>query len=379
MIDVLLVSPRLPPTDTRYAGDNAYTDTLLQYPPSGVRYHHYEDLMATGQVRKLKWLYRIGPRLRHWGILPPDLWAEYLVSDFVPDILHIIGFSAVVRFPKTAKRVPVVLGTSTGSYSDLKYYLGWSDSRIRQARWLKRQYLRLIDAHDTSQRPEKAQRVLVWSEFARRLHLDESYARPDQIEVLYPGLPWRGDTRKRHDNEKSVSFLFIGRDFERKNGPLVLEAFRRVRAQHPEARLIMVSRPADDKQIVEPGVTHYLFLPRQELLERIYPQADVLVLPSRAEGFGLVLLEAMSFGMPVIGVDGWAMPEVVRHEVNGWLISQNSVDELVKYMRQCIERPDLLTTVGNRCRELFVSQFSIERHNEHLRKIYDTVILGQPL
>jgi len=376
-VNVLLISPRLPPTDNRYCGDNAYTDMLLQYPPPGVRYYHYEDLMDVGRVRKLKWLYRIGPRLVRCGILPPDLWAEYLVSDFVPDILHICGFSAVVRFPKDTDPVPVVLGTSTGGYSDLKYYLGWPEGRIRWARWVKRQYLQSIGAHDTSLRPEKAARVLVWSEFSKRMHLEEGYVRPDQIQVLYPGLPWRGDARKKRGSAEGVTFLFVGRDFERKNGPLVLEAFRRVRAQYPSAHLILVSRAADGKQIVEPGVTHYLFLPRQELLERIYPQADVLVLPSKAEGFGLVLLEAMSFGTPVIGVDGWAMPEVIRHEVNGWLVPRGSVDGLVGYMQDCVEAPNLLSMMRKQCKETFAAHFSVGRHNESLREVYDRIVLGQ--
>lgn len=375
MIHVLLVSPRLPPDDNRYCGDNAYTDTLLQYPPPGVRYYHYEDLMASGQIRKIKWLYRIGPRLRKRGILPPDLWAEYLISDFIPDILHIQGFSAVVQFPNLERRVPIVLGTSTGSISDLKYYLSWPEKRIRRARWLKRQYLQLIGAHDTSLRPEHAARVLVWSEFAKQMHLEEGYVRPDQIEVLYPGLPWRGDERIKHNGRRETTFLFIGSDFKRKNGHLVLEAFRRVRAKYPDVHLILVGRPANGKQIVEPSVTHYLFLPRQELLEGIYPQADVLVLPSRAEGFGLVLLEAMSFGMPVLGVDGWAMPEIIRHGVNGWLVSQPSVDALIEYMQQCAESPELLIRMGKQCKKLFDQHFSIEHHNETLRQIYDELIL----
>jgi len=373
LINVLLVSPRLSPTDHRYAGDNAYTDTLLQNPPPGVRYHHYEDLMTAGQVRKMKWLYRIGPRLRQWGILPPDLWAEYLVSDFVPDILHIIGFSAVVRF-KTAKQVPIVLGTSTGSYSDLKYYLGWPDSRIWRARWLKRQYLRIIDAHDSSQRPEKAARVLVWSEFSKRLHLEEGYVRPDQIEVLYPGLPWRGNVRQEHCSSERVTFLFVGGNFERKNGRLVLEAFRQVHAEHPNVRLILVGRPVDRKRIVEPDITHHLFLPRQELLERIYPQADVLVLPSKAEGFGLVLLEAMACNLALIGVDAYAMPEIIQHGRNGFLIRPDSLEDLVEHMRRFAAQPDLLRRIRWESKRIFDERFSVDVHNRRLRAIYDRIL-----
>lgn len=379
MINVLLVSPRLPPSDSRFVGDYAYTETLLKYPPPDVRYYHYEDLIASGQVRKHLWLHRIGYRLRRWGILAPDLWAEYIVSDFVPDILHIVSFSAVVRFPRNTPPVPTVLSMSVGSYSDLRYYLGWPEERVRRARWRKRQYLRLIDAHDSSLRPEKAAHVLVWSEFSKRMHLEEGYVRPDQIEVLYPGLPWRGNTPRKRTNEDGVTFLFVGRDFERKNGPLVLEAFRRVRAQHPEARLIVVSRPADGKPIVEPGVTHYLFLPRQELLDRIYPQADVLVLPSRAEGFGLALLEAMSCNLALIGVNAYAMSEIIQHDRNGYLIWPDSLDDLAEHMRLFAIQPGLLGQMRCESEQIFSEKFAIDVHNRRLRAIYDQVLGGDSM
>ena len=371
MIDVLLVSPRLPSTHPRYGGDNAYTDLLLQYPPEGVRYHHYEDLMTTGQVRKLKWLYRIGPRLVRYGILPPDLWAEYLVSDFVPDVLHIYGFSAVVRFPCTRAPVPVVMGMSTGSYSDLRFYVGWEDAQVRRARRMKRLYLRLIGAYDSSLHPEKACRVHVWSQFSRQMHLEEGYVRPEQIEVLYPGLPLAGRVRKEKDPSEKVSFLFVGRDFVRKNGALMLQAFRQARERCPQAELILVSQLPDGRRLAEEGVVHYPFLTRQELYERIYPRADVLVLPSKSEGFGLVLVEAMSFGLPVIAVDAWAMPEIVQDGVNGYLIPPGSLEELVTCMTRVARDREHLDALARGARRVFQERFALPIHNRRLRQVYE--------
>lgn len=377
MIKALLVSPRLPSTDSRYGGDNAYTDTLLRYPPPGVQYYHYEDLIASGQMRRLAWPYRVGPRLVRWGILPPDLWAEYLVSDFVPDLLHIIGFSAAVRFPRSATVVPLVLGTSTGSYSDLRYYLGWDMKRIRRMRQVKRFYLQVINANDTSLRPERASKVLVWSRFARQLHLDEGYVRPEQIDVLPPGLPWLGGGRHGLPQEaRELTFLFVGGNFERKNGDLVLSAFRKLRSTNPRCRLIMVGRPRNERQILDPGVEHHLFLPREELLRAVFPRADVLVLPSKAEGFGLVLLEAMSFGLPVVAVRSWAMPEIVREGINGLLVEPDSESELFLAMQRCVEDPDLVDRMGLGARQVFGETFAIERHNERLRQVYEAVLNG---
>ena len=377
MLNVLLISPRLPANHKSYSGEHAYTDTLLRYPPPGVRYLHYEDLLATGEVRKIPLLYRIGPRCQKLRLLPPDLWAEYLSVSLRPDLIHIHGFSAVVQLSRDVQSAPIVLSTSTGSIYDLKFYLGWEDERIRRGRWTKRQFLKLIGAHDSSLRPEAASRVLVWSEFARQLHLDEGWVRPNQIDVLYPGLPGRGDSNRSFTRKPEVTFLFIGRDFVRKNGQLVLDAFRRVRADHPDVKLIFVSTLPDGYKITEPGVEHHESLRRQELLERIYPQADVLVLPSRAEGFGLVLLEAMSFGMPVIGMNAWAMPEVVEHEKTGFLIEANRAQlaQLVDSMLACTN-PAVFGALQRNTRQVFERRFSVETHNKRLFSFYQDALIN---
>lgn len=374
MIDVLLISPRLPHTDNRYCGDHAYTDTLLQHPPEGVRYHHYEDLLAAGQMRRIRPVQALNHYLTRWGMLPPDMWFEALGSDLMPNILHIYGFSAVVRVPKGSGPVPTILGSGTGSYSDLKYYLGWDERRIRWARWRKRQYLRLIGAYDSSLRPERADRVLVWSDFSQRMHLNEGYVRPEQIGVLYPGLPWRGQHRTVQGEGEGITFLFVGRDFERKNGSLVLEAFRQVRLQCPAAQLILLGMRTDGQTITERGVTHYQFLPRQELMEHVYPQADVLVLPSRAEGFGLVLLEAMSMGLVPVAVNAWAMPEIIRDGENGLLIRPDSLDDLVDCMTCLAANADSVMRMRLMSKQVFEQRFSVEVHNRQLAAVYEKVL-----
>ena len=374
VIRVLLVSPRLPAGDNRYCGDHAYTDTLLRYPPPGVRYYHYEDLLADGRMRRLRFLQAMTYYLTEWGILPPDVWFEALLSDFTSDILHICGFSVVVHLPRVEPKAPVVMGISTGSFSDLKYYRVWDERHIRRARIRKRRYLQLIGAYDTSLQPERAAKVLVWSEFAKSMHLQEGYVRPDQLQVLYPGLPWHGDEKRRIGGGRGLTFLFVGRDFERKNGPLVLEAFRALHQQYPETRLILVSKPRSGQTISELGVTHYHFVPRQELLERIYPQADVLLLPSKAEGFGLVLLEAMSFGLPVIAVDAWAMREIVVHGENGFLIRPDSIEDLSQSLWLCASDPGLVSKMSRQAGEHFSRKFSIDYHNQCLRAVYDQLL-----
>jgi glycosyltransferase involved in cell wall biosynthesis len=299
------------------------------------------------------------------------MWAEYLTSDQQPDLVHIQGFSTTLRLRAAPRRAPIVLGAGTGGYGHLKYYHGWDDPRLKRARRIKRCYLAAVGAHDSSLRPERAAHIVTWSSFSRQMHLDEGRVRPDQISILHPGLPQPPVAAARASRGGSpVTFIFVGREFERKNGYLVLDAFRSVHAGHPHTRLLLVSAPQDGRVITEAGVAHRLFAPRAELLSTLYPQADVLLLPSKAEGYGLAIVEAMSFGLPAIAVDAWAMPEIVEHGVNGFLIRPNSLDDLIAAMSRLAGQPELLPALRQASLSIFRSRFSIEAHNLQLARVY---------
>lgn len=98
-------------------------------------------------------------------------------------------------------------------------------------------------------------------------------------------------------------FLFSGRDWARKNGALVLEAFSEVRAAYPSAELHLVGTHPDVRAsgVVSHG---YLDLGRpadRKTMARLYAAATCFVMPSICEAFGLSYVEAASFGLPSIG------------------------------------------------------------------------------
>lgn len=97
-------------------------------------------------------------------------------------------------------------------------------------------------------------------------------------------------------------FLFIGRDYERKNGPAVVRAFAALRAERPDATLDVVG---EHPRLDEPGVTGHgpLALERPEAAARVAAllrRATCLVMPSRYEPFGIVYAEAGHAGVPSI-------------------------------------------------------------------------------
>lgn len=72
-----------------------------------------------------------------------------------------------------------------------------------------------------------------------------------------------------------------------------------------------------------------------------WPQMDCLVLPSLAEGFGLVLIEAMAAGVPVVATDVPGIGDVVRHGYNGLLVELNALDGIALAVRRLVDEPQL--------------------------------------
>jgi glycosyltransferase involved in cell wall biosynthesis len=98
-------------------------------------------------------------------------------------------------------------------------------------------------------------------------------------------------------------FLFIGLDWERKNGPMLLRAFSRLRQELPAARLDLVG---DVPRVDVPGVVVHGLIDRRSadgrvLMERLLQEATCFVMPSRYEPFGMVYVEAAAAGVPSIG------------------------------------------------------------------------------
>lgn len=138
--------------------------------------------------------------------------------------------------------------------------------------------------------------------------------------VTYPYVQNRTNQRIPSTDE-SVRFLFIGLDFRIKGGPELVEAWRR--AALPNATLTVVTTVTEDMRARYGDIPNLIFKEsanREELLAKIYPNADVFVYPTFFDSFGVVLLEALSYGLGIITTNVYATPELVQENLNGKLI-----------------------------------------------------------
>jgi glycosyltransferase involved in cell wall biosynthesis len=115
----------------------------------------------------------------------------------------------------------------------------------------------------------------------------------------------------------------------------------------------------------------------ERLLSLVYSAADVLVLPSLQESFGLVVLEAMACGTPVIGSPVGGMPEMIRPGVTGQLFPVEDVECLRAAVREVLEDPVRHAAMSANCRRVAVEEYSLELHARRYMELYESIIAGR--
>ena len=109
-------------------------------------------------------------------------------------------------------------------------------------------------------------------------------------------------------------------------------------------------------------------LTRPQLVS-VYRHADVFALPSGGEGFGIVYLEAMALGRPVVGGNHGGVPDVVEDGVTGFLVQHGNVSQLVERLTLLLRNSGLAGEMGRRGHERVLRQFSFGKFEAGLRAI----------
>lgn len=119
-------------------------------------------------------------------------------------------------------------------------------------------------------------------------------------------------------------FLFVGTQFDIKGGASLLRVWERVHRRFPDARLDVITHLPVRHQALAArsgAQIHAAAFGRHEIWTRFMQCADVLILPTFVESFGMVALEALAHGLALIATDVYALSELVQSDVNGCLLS----------------------------------------------------------
>jgi L-malate glycosyltransferase len=162
-----------------------------------------------------------------------------------------------------------------------------------------------------------------------------------------------------------------------KNIPVIIQTFAEVRRKL-QAKLVMVGdgpEKAGAEQLARELGVHkdVLFLGNQDCMEELLPLADVFLLPSSSESFGLVALEAMSAEVPVIASNAGGLPEVVEHGFTGFLHDPGHVAGYVNSALKLLTNEPLRRTMGRRGRRVARERFTADEMVGRYVQVYESL------
>ena len=164
----------------------------------------------------------------------------------------------------------------------------------------------------------------------------------DRLGVAPERVHWVGagvevNTERLNPDRKGNKILFVGKDFDAKGGYLVIEAFRILREKYmKDAELYILGPRVNPLKESVPGIFYKGFLPSEQVMQ-YYNTCDVFCMPSYAEPFGKVFVEALCCGLPCIGRSVLSMNEIIQDGVNGYNIDKDDPELLAGRMYDLLQ------------------------------------------
>lgn len=209
---------------------------------------------------------------------------------------------------------------------------------------------------------------------------------PELVHVLSPGL----DRDKfnilssfgcdREDSKTNQKILCVGNYVPRKGIIHLIEAFSQINRHNFTLHLVgnrkknssyynQLKKAVEKLKLTECVVFHDGS--NQENIKQLYASADIFVLPSFKETFGIVFLEAMHYGLPIITTNVSAMPELIEEGKNGFLVPPGDSQALAKAISKLIENPDLIEKMAETGRKKVATSYYWEQTGFKFVKILE--------
>jgi len=203
--------------------------------------------------------------------------------------------------------------------------------------------------------------------------------------VTYNGMDISDFSRLPPRTAGQPTILFVGGLEPRKGLEYLIRAMKRVADVVPDVKLVAVAKTgfrgtdqwhmyktiAEDLNIL--GRIEYNESVDESTLLQFYSNCDVLVLPSKTEGWGLSLMEAMACGKPVVASRAGGIPELVRDNVDGILVDSGDVRWLAEAIVRLLKNPGLRDRMGTAGRER-ATQFSWDRTAQTVLESYGSAL-----
>lgn len=262
-------------------------------------------------------------------------------ADFLVDVDSILGVYSVIL----QRMLPNLRWVSWEHFSSQHHF----DKNVILRKLAKRLVFRFAD------------RLIVLTE-TDRVYYERNYNIRCGLTCIPNPLPFEPGRGGRTEQPIIVG---AGRLTDVKGFDLLIDSWRTLEARYPEWSVLIAGEGEDreklEKRAAEYGLGRIWFLGNLSLIEELYQKASFLVFPSRQEGFGMVLIEAMCFGLPAVSYACESGPrEIIQDGENGFLVEVGNTDEFAAKMEVLMKDAKLRSQMGKRAEES-VRRFEKER------------------
>ncbi len=345
--------------------DSPYYKYLIENPPDEVDYVNKKDfdlIQSSGKMR-LNNVVKTASKKILRKMLPNLPNAHLTRAGKKYDLIHCAHCISLNNSPWVA---------------DIEYAEQfWATGRIGE----KEKVLKIL-------KNSNCKRILAWTRWSEDKILKEFPEIRSKLEVLYPGIT---SHKFKKIETGRITLLFSSRRFFFKGGLHALEVIDRLTKKYPKVYGLIVSdvpKEILDKYSGNKKIEFRGLVPQEELFKSVYPLSDIFVYPSYTDTFGFQITEALSFGLPVVCVDGHSRKELIEEGKTGFVVPKpknfvaEELSELKGYektLRQIEEKTELIikdnalrkSMSDNALREISEGKFSTKERNKRLRSIYE--------
>jgi glycosyltransferase involved in cell wall biosynthesis len=168
--------------------------------------------------------------------------------------------------------------------------------------------------------------------------------------------------------------IYLGRLTAEKRVDQLLHLWPDIRAAFPDVRLLIVGTGPEEPRLREMSVPGVQFTGQVDDTTRYLQSADVFVLPSATEGLSNSMLEALSTGLPVLATRVGGTPDVISHDVNGFLIPPDDLNALKTGLITLLADEALCARLGREGRQRILQEFSLDSIASQLNTLYQRLL-----